>query len=87
MIRPNRYKTRTFSQVWTPILGLILMIFARYICNRRRQGQALRSQCDIPPEDEHRDDIERRDDASRLEDRLREAVRHYEEDLRELAKT
>lgn len=37
--------------------------------------------------DPHRNDEDRTDEAMRLEDCLREEVRRYEQDLRELAKT
>lgn len=70
-----------------PILGLILMGLLVYIRNRRRQRMFLKCH-DIPTNAEGpRDDDERRDRDAWVEERLREEVRRYEDDLRELAKT
>jgi hypothetical protein len=58
-----------------------------YIRNRTRQRKLLMTRHDHPQKDEYRDEEERREADSRLEQRLREEVRRYEDDLRELSKT
>lgn len=78
------YKPGYRSRLRWPILGLILMGLLSYIRNHRRRRILLSIQHDIPQQ-EDRD--ERRDVDPWLEDRLREDVRRYEDDLRELAKT
>jgi hypothetical protein len=57
------------------------------IRNRTRQREMLRAQHDVPNADDYREDEDLRDEDRCLEHRLREEVRRYEGDLRELAKT
>jgi hypothetical protein len=58
-----------------------------YIRDRARQRKLLMTRHDITKTEGLRDDNERREDDAWLEERLREEVRRYEDDLRELAQT
>lgn len=87
VVRRFGYKSLCWDRLKLPILGLILMGLFGYIWNRTRQRMLLRIRHDIPQRDEFRDDDEHRDADTWLEDRLREEIRRYEDDLRELAKT
>jgi hypothetical protein len=87
MDRRIGYKTPCWYRLRLSILILILMGLASYIRNRLKQRKLLMTQHDSQQKNEYRDEEERREADSCLEHRLREEVRRYEDDLRELAKT
>jgi hypothetical protein len=87
MVRRGGYEARWKDRLRLPILSLILMGLAAYIRNHMRRHKLLSASHDIPQKDEHRDENERLEADAWLEKRLREEVRRYEDDLRELAKT
>lgn len=86
MVRRIGYKTRCWDRFRLPILSLILMGLLGYIRSTRQRKLMIRHS-NTPQADENRDEQERRDADRCLEHDLREDVRRYEDDLRELAKT